>query len=394
MAVSKKNLRFDQYLLRGKLRKEGFEKWRYTFCAVHKDTGEEKKFFIEMYLVNPVLSPKVVVIAQKSRLALSENDLQYALAGTDSAKMGDSEIVVRPSYVVIKAGVYGKSAKQINKFIPSAELFYSKNSVSFKVGECTFSPDALFGAISVSRQELAVKPEISCDAGSIDWDLRFERNISSSPLHNEAETLWVPYGSKTTFSGTLHLDGQEYIVNPKSSFGYCDKSWGTNLCKKHFHISASKLTSIISGKSMRKSCLVVEGEYDGSVKAYINIDGNVFNITKSRLFDRFSEIHDVTQMPEGDKIHWSMSIRKSKYVIDIDVVCKAEEMLVKDYEIPQGLRTLLRVLSGGSGKGEIRIYKKNGKDLELLEHANIFDALCEYGQYEEVGNTSVSSEFD
>ena len=89
-----------------------------------------------------------------------------------------------------------------------------------------------------------------------------------------------------------------------------------------------------------------------------------------------------------------MSIRKSKYVIDIDVVCKAEEMLVKDYEIPQGLRTLLRVLSGGSGKGEIRIYKKNGKDLELLEHANIFDALCEYGQYEEVGNTSVSSEFD
>lgn len=397
MAVAKKFQKFDQYSLRGKLRQEGFERWRYTFCASNKISGEERNFFIEMYLVNPVISPKVVVIAQKSRLALNENEIQYALAGTDSAIKGDTEIVVRPSYVVIKAGVYGMPAKQLNKFIPSSELFFSKNECSFKVGECTFAPNALFGAISVSAQELRVKPEIASDAGIMDWDLKFERQISCGMIHSGKDQSFVPYGIKTSFAGTIHLDGEEYIVNPRSSFGYSDKSWGQSLLKNYYHLSASKMTSIISGKSMANSCFVIEGEYDGALKAFINVDGHSFKIEKKSFFNRFTEIHDVNQMPaneDGDKIHWSMSIHKGKYVIDLDIMCRADEMLVRDYEIPQGKRTLLRVLGGGTGKGEIRIFKKNGKNLELLEHANIFDAMCEYGHFEEIGNTAISSDFE
>ena len=59
-------------------------------------------------------------------------------------------------------------------------------------------------------------------------------------------------------------------------------------------------------------------------------------------------------------------------------------MFVRDYEMPEGRRKLLKIL-GGTGNGEIRIYKKIGKNLELLEHANVYDSICEFGQTEEVG---------
>ena len=87
---------------------------------------------------------------------------------------------------------------------------------------------------------------------------------------------------------------------------------------------------------------------------------------------------------DGEKVHWSVSIHKGKMVIDIDLYCSGKDMFVRDYEMPQGKRCLLKIL-GGNGTGEIRIYKKIRKNLELLEHANIYEAICEFGQVEEVG---------
>jgi hypothetical protein len=388
MAGSKKNQRFDQYLLRGKLRHEGFEKWRYDFCAVHKDTGVEKKFFIEMYLVNPAISPKVAVIAQKSRLAFSENDLQYALAGTMATKNAEPEVVVRPSYVLIKAGMFGENGKQINNFLPSAQLSYSKDSGVFKVGDCSFSSYSLTGSVYVSEDDLREKPELSCNAGAMDWELTFKRDISCGLMGFKQDTVWVPTGAKTSFSGTIHIDGEEFIAYPQNSFGYSDKKWGIHLNDPYFHLSSSKLTSIITGKSMTNSCLVIDGEYNGKIQAFLNVDGHNFRIARPSLFKCFSEFHECTQMPtdeDGEKLHWSLSIHKGKYVIDIDVFCRAEEMFVRDYEIPQGRRTLIKVLGGGTGKGEVRIYKKIHKNLELLEHANIYDVSCDFGQKEEIG---------
>ena len=62
----------------------------------------------------------------------------------------------------------------------------------------------------------------------------------------------------------------------------------------------------------------------------------------------------------------------------MDVFCPASEMLVKDYWLSDG--SLLKVLCGGSGSGEIRLYKQVKKSLELIQHAKILGASCEYGQ--------------
>lgn len=387
MAGSRKIRHFDQYVLRGKLRQEGFERWRYVFSALSRVTGRERKFFIELYIVNPALSPKSAVISQKSRLAYSESDLQYALAGTDSAAHANDELDVKPSYVLVKAGVFGNGGKQMNKFYASSLFGYVKSTENFKVGDCLFGSHSLFGAVSVTQQDLRIRPELLCNAGVMNWDLKFERAIECNPLYNRKNYLWTPIGSKSLFSGSVHLDNEEYVVLPKSSNGYIDKSWGERPNSPYFHLSSSKMTSIISGKALLNSCFALEGEFGGKLCATLNIEGEKYTVENRNIFKKDVIIHDCSQITDsidGEKVHWTVSIHKGKFVIDVDIFCKGKDMFVRDYEMPQGKRCLLKILSG-SGTGEIRIYKKVGKNLELLEHANIYDAICEFGQTEEVG---------
>lgn len=388
MASSKINQHFDQYVLRGKLRTEGFECWRYFFSAFNVETNQEKKFFIELYIVNPGVSPKVAIIAQKSRLAHSEADLQYALAGTQAAETANDELAVFPSYVLVKAGVDGTSGIQLNKFIPSSQFTFLRNSGMFKAGECLFGPNSISGVVEITPQDLRIKPELLCDSGMLEWDLKFDRKISSEPLYKSKNAFWAPFGVKTVYSGAIRFDGDEYVITPKISVGYSDKSWGEILPENYFHISSAKMTSMISGKSMLNSCFVIEGEYGGKLCGILNLEGTILKIKEKKHFGKCSVIHDCTQVPgtEGDeKVHWTVSVRKGKFVIDIDIFCKGSDLSVRDYEIPQGKRTLLKILGSGNGTGEIRIYKRNRKNLELLEHANIYDAICEFGQTETVG---------
>lgn len=382
--ISKK---LEQYILKGKLRQQGFERWRYVFSAINKITAQEKKFFIEMYMVNPAVSPKAAVISQKSRLAYSEADLQYALAGTESASHANDELEVLPSYILVKSGVFGPGGKHMSKFYASSLLSFVKNTESFKIGDCVFSSKSLSGGISVTEQDLRIRPELLCNPGSMKWDLKFEREIECLPVYNRKNYLWIPIGMKSHFSGTVVFEGQEYVVLPKTSNGYIDKSWGEKLNSPYFHLSSSKMTSIISGKPMLNSSFSLEGDFEGKLCASLIIEGEKYNVENSKIFKKDVIVHDCSQINdnnEGEKVHWSVSIHKGKYVIDVDVFCKGKEMFVRDYEMPEGKRKLLKIL-GGVGTGEIRIYKKIRKNLELLEHANVYDSICEFGQIEEIG---------
>ncbi|WP_294429580.1 hypothetical protein [uncultured Treponema sp.] len=387
MASSKIYKRFDQYVLRGNLRHQGFERWRYVFSAISKVTGKECKFFIELYIVNPAVSPKVALLSQKSRLAISESDLQYALAGTASAAHANDEIDVKPSYVLVKAGAFGVNGKQMNKFVASSQFALVKNTETFKVADCLFSSNALSGSVAVTVQDLRVKPELLCNPGSMSWDLKFERVVESEPLYNKMNALWIPIGVKSLFSGTVVFDNQEFVVLPKSSYGYIDKSWGKKPKSPYFHISSSKMTSIINGKSMLNSCFSMEGEFGGKLCAFMQLENSKYIVRNRKIFKKNAIVHDCSQSVDpvdGEKVHWTVSVHQGKYVIDADIYCKGKDMFVRDYEMPQGKRCLLKIL-GGIGNGEIRVYKKIGKNLELLEHANVYEAVCEFGQTEEVG---------
>ncbi len=382
MDLSKKNKRFDNYLLKGKLRRNGFERWRYVFTGIDRATGNQKTFFIELYYVNPLLSPKEPVIAQKSQLKLSNAQLQYALAGTLAAESAAEEVSFIPSYALVKAGVFGTDGKQINSFRASGNLSFVKSEQIFKIENCSFGCDLICGQIEVSDEELRKKPELLCSTGKIKWNLHFEKNIESPVLCNTKETVFVPLGVKTVFAGSVELDDVEYTVVPRSSCGYVDKSWGSEPLNPYFHLSSSNITSSISGKTLAKSAFCVEGEFDKRLSIFVEIEGKRFVFAGNSVFNRYTEIHSCTQMPadsEGEKLHWSVSIHRKKIVIDIDIFARTSQMLVRDYELPEGGKKLLKVLGGGNGYGEIKIFKKVKKNLELLEHANILDAVCDFG---------------
>ena len=383
MAKSKKYQRYEHYLLRGKLKKKGFERWRYVFTGFNRETNDTRAFFIEMIMVNPAVSPSELVIAQKSRPKINEDDLQYALVGTEPAKNIGVEQGVQPSYVLIKAGCYGNNARQHNKFFPAKELNWVKAEKLFKVGSCLFGSDELYGSVIVGERELRAQPEMLCSVGAIDWNLHFEQNIQTPPLYKKKGSLWIASGAKALFSGTVHMFGLEYTVMPKKSFGYIERSWGAQYANPVFHISSSNLISSITGQPLFNSCFTLSGEYDGQLRAFVKVENTIFPVNKRSLFKKKNaELHSCIQMPtdaDGEKLHWTVSIHKKRMVIDIDIFCKANEMIVRKYELPEGGRNLLEILGGGTGFGDIRIYKKIGKTLELIEDARIANALCEFG---------------
>lgn len=387
--ASKKYSRFDNYLLKGGLRRNGFERTRYVFTGINKSTGIQKTFFIELYYVNPLVSPKEPVISQKNRIENSELSLQYALnmaAGSEEALVSAN---ILPSYALVKAGIYGTSGKQLNSFNPAESLLFVKAEGAFKTGDCVFGRDAISGKIELSDDELLEHPELLCSTGTISWNIHFEKIIEAPPMYSSKSIFWMPGGAKTVFAGTIHVDGTEYSVVPRISSGYIDKSWGVEPANPFFHLSSSNLVSAISGKQVLKSCFAVEGEFDKRLSIFIDIEGKRIALCGKSLFCKYSELHSWTEMPsdgDGEKLHWTLSIHRKKLVIDMDIYCRTSEMLVCDYEMPQGNKKVLKVLSGGTGFGEIKMFKKTGKNLELLEHINVLDSLCEYGSVDTAEN--------
>lgn len=95
--MNKSDLSRDYFMLKGPLGRQGYDWWWHSFTGISEKTGEEKSFFIEFFTCNPQLAEKEPVLGQ-----LPEN----RMAGK------------KPSYVMVKAGWWGKDATQLHRFFP------------------------------------------------------------------------------------------------------------------------------------------------------------------------------------------------------------------------------------------------------------------------------------
>ncbi|MCR5725396.1 MAG: hypothetical protein K6G80_09960 [Treponema sp.] len=360
MRKTKEYQHYEQYLLRGALKKNGCQRIRYVFTGINRETGIERPFFIELVLVNPGLSPSKPVIG------IPQDEL----------------VSPSQSYVLVKAGSYGKHPQQYKKFYALKDFLRQKGQAAFKVGNCIFGTNALVGSVVVGQTDLSAQPELDCSAGSISWELRFEHKVGTAPLFKKNNTVWIANGVKTLFSGVVRMAGLEYSVAPKKSFGYADRYWGPDAVAPLFHVSSSNLVSMISGNPLLKSCFTIGGELNGQMKAFLMLEGEQLSVRKCWFLEKWTEVHACSKTPadaDGEKLHWTVSIHKKNIVVDIDVFCPTSEMIFQGNDLFQRGRQEMHTASGGSGFGEIRIYKKVRKSLELLEDARIESALCEYG---------------
>ena len=369
-------------MLRGPLAHKGYDWWWHSFTAQDNETGEDKAFFVEFFVCNPALAEDIPVLGQ-----LPENK-----------KAGKG-----PSYLMVKAGTWGKEHFQLHRFFAWKDVHMHPDA-PFKIlaDDCYASENRLKGRIMISKMEAESHPEWMCDSGEIEWDLRIEKDIAfnvgygaSKPLRDvEAFAMyWHVEGMKSLFSGSIICNGRKYTVMPEKSYGYADKNWGRDFTSPWVWLSSNCLKSRNTGELLRNSAFDIGG---GRPKVYfVPLDRRLLGAFyyEGKEYDfNFSKLHlavktDFSFEEKEDMVVWRVRQENKHAVMETEVFCKKDEMLLINYEAPDGSKKHNRLWNGGTGWGIIRLYDKVGGELILMDEIEATHIGCEYGEYdEEQGN--------
>lgn len=363
----------NKHMLKGPLSEKGYDWWWHSFTAYNRETGEAKPFFIEFFVINPALGGGSPIYGQ-----LPEN----------------KQNGVKPSYVMVKVGAWGKNATQLHGFYGIDELEISNKSLNVKVGDCALTETSTHGEILVTDAE--EHPEYMCDNGHMKWDLIISKKIpynvgyGASPFFrdlNSFEMFWHAEGMKTEYAGMIELDGETYDVIPSHSFGYADKNWGSNFTSPWVWISSCNMTSRVSGKKLDNSvfdvgggCPVVFGKsLDRKLLICICYEGKEYEFSFARFLHGVHTDFDCYET-ECD-IVWHIETHTPKAKAIIDCECPKGEMLLINYEAPNGLKRHNRLWNGGTGTGRIRLFDKVDGISVLVDDIDFKNAGCEYGEY-------------
>ena len=360
MSATRSNTSFDTYKLKGLSRKCGFDRWRYVFSGYHSYTGDKAFFFIELFVINPAISPDTIQ-CKKPQPLTGSLDTSLLLANQNDCPLS--------SYISLKVGVYGKNPQIYEALYPAKDFIATKKEISIKDG----------AFISNFR---SLKGNIRADNGFVNWNLNLEKESSFYPKKLQKDMNWIVSGVRTLLAGEITIQDDVYIVSPSTSYGYIDKMWGKNYPLPFFHLSCSHLRSMISGKVLNSSCFAVQGMYKESFAFFMELNTGDENIklanSKAPKNYRFSCV------PVDDTLHWSISLEYHGYLLDIDVFSKTNNMFVRSYTCPSDPADELQILGGASGNGELRLYKRAGKNIEMIEQVKLEDVCCEYGGIEHI----------
>lgn len=355
----------------GRQAKQGYDWWWHSFTAINEKTGKEKSFFIEYFLCNPKNGKDTPVYGQ-----LEENKNNG----------------IKPSYLMVKAGAWGEDAAQLHRF------FGWKNiDVSFKVpfliraDDCYCTETEMCGYIKTENSQM--HPEWMCQDGEMSWNLKIDKKIAFNVGYGAGklfrkiqlfEMFWHVEGMKTEYSGEVIWNGEKYIVSPKNCYGYSDKNWGKNFTSPWVWLSSNNLTSKKNGKKLTNSVFDIGGGcpkigpialkrkllsaywYEG--KCY------EFNFSKFWTFTRTK-----FECKEADtQIVWHVEQKTWRNRMVTDITCEKKDMLLVNYEAPNGKKLHNRLWNGGNGKGTIKLYR--GK--KLIDEVICENVGCEYGEYD------------
>lgn len=366
--MNKSDLRRNNYLLNGSLVKNGYDWWWHNFTGKHYKTGEEKSFYIEYFVINPKISPDEIVLGQSDEHAI-------------------------PSYVMINAGAWGKDKKQLHQFYPTNKLNFDKDKLHILVNDSVLTETHIVGSCQATEEE-ASKKEYMTDSGKMEWNLKIEKKIAYNVgygagklfrLLNAFEMYWHAEGIKALYEGHVILDGEKYIVEKETSYGYADKNWGKDFTSPWLWISSCHLVSNFTNSKLENSAIEIGGGrpkiFGLSIKQKILIgiyyEGEMLEFNFSKFWKRSSVDFSFSETPTS--AIWKVNAINNNYKIQLYLECKIEDMLEINYEAPNGKKLHNHLLNGGTGTGNIKIFKK---DNTLIDDIAIFNAGCEYGEFD------------
>lgn len=373
---NKHDISRNAFMLRGPLAHHGYDWWWHSFTAQDEETGEDKPFFVEFFICNPALAEDEPVLGQ-----LPENQ-----------KAGK-----RPSYLMVKAGCWGEDHCQLHRFFSLRDVrIHGKEPYEVEADDCYATEDRIKGSICISKKEAMEHPEWMCDAGELCWDLKIDKQIAfnvgygaSKPLRDaEAFAMyWHAEGMKSAYSGTITYNGRRYIVTPRRSYGYADKNWGRDFTSPWVWLSSNCLRSTLTGKVLHNSVFDIGG---GRPKIYfVPLDRRLLGVFyyEGKEYDfNFSHIRmkvktEFSFEEREDEVYWYVRQENKEAVMETEITCKKRDMLLVNYEAPDGTKKHNRLFNGGNGVGVVKLYDKKDGKLLLVDEVEATHIGCEYGEY-------------
>ena len=368
----------NAFMLVGPLAQNGYDWWWHSFTAQDAETGEDKPFFIEFFICNPALAEDTPTFGQ-----LPENKA----AGK------------RPSYLMVKAGCWGEGKCQLHRFFSLCDVrIHGSAPYEVEAADCYASETALRGSISISEKDAAEHPEWMCDAGEIEWDLTVDKQVAfnvgygaSKPLRGaEAFAMyWHAEGMKSAFKGTIMCNGRKYIVTPENSYGYADKNWGRDFTSPWVWLSSNCLRSKLTGKTLDNSVFDIGG---GRPKIYfVPLDRRLLGVFRyeGKEYDfNFSHVllnvkTEFSFEEKDDVVLWHVRQENRYAAMETEVSCKKADMLLVNYEAPDGSKKHNHLWNGGNGVGTVKLYDKVDGKFQLVDEIEATHIGCEYGEYGE-----------
>lgn len=369
----------DQWMLKGPLADKGYDWWWHSFTGENEKTGERKAFYIEFFTCNPAHAQDKPVIVW--------NDKEKQDAG------------IRPSYLMVNAGFWGEDHGQLHRFFSLKDTdIPDKVPYQVKAGNCFCSERYTEGSISVSEEDVKEHPEWMCDSGQIIWKLKMYKDIAfnvgygaSTPLRklNAFEMFWHAEGMKTLYDGEVILNGEKYIVQAESCNGYADKNWGGDFTSPWVWLSSNDLRSLVTGKKLNNSVFDIGGGRPkiGPVALNRKLLGGIYYEGKFYEFN-FSKVWTCSRTEfdcreTDDEIMWYVNQTTLTARLETRIRCKKSEMLNINYESPDGHKRHNRLWNGGTGRGTLKLYKRDAFGKETLIDEIAAEGIgCEYGEYD------------
>ena len=363
-------------MLRGHLARKGYMRWWHSFSGTQTQTGETRTFFVEFFIINPKLGANHPILGQHPYFK----------------KRG-----MRPSYVMIKAGVFpdknGNGGRQLHAFYPIAALRATGSPLVMQVRDgqetaCLYSEDKITGMVEVTQEE-ARHRSFMTDAGQMEWNVEIRKAVSCHTgifggrlvqALNALDSYWHGEGIRSFCSGSVTLDGVAYEVTPESSYGYADKHWGRCFNKPWLQLACGNMTSTRTGSPLRHSVLALSGfcprflwfPLRHKLMLQVTYMGEDFQFTRCKWETK----------ENGRRFIWHILAQNKNAVAKISISCTKEEMLRLQYEDPEGRRLKLPILAGAGGLGTVQIYHRVPGGRELLDSLTLNSGLCIYQEAE------------
>ena len=250
-----------------------------------------------------------------------------------------------------------------------------------------------YGEVEVSKEDSINHPEYMSDAGHIKWDLKIKKVIAynvgygASSLFRKLqlfEMFWHAEGMKSYFEGSIYLDNEEYVVRKYDCYGYSDKNWGKDFTSPWVWLSSNNLTDMSTGQKLENSVFDIGGgrpkigpiALKGKLLSAFYIEGKEYEFNFSKFWTRTKTMFrgEETQ----DEIKWVVIQKTWRNRVNVEVTCKKEDMLLINYESPDGKKRHNRLWNGGNGVGQITLYRKN----KLIAKFKAEYIGFEYGEYD------------